>query len=139
MLRVLLLVLALFGVSVVRAEIYKWQDEAGNIHFTDEKPEGRKVLEEYIEVVEEAPVEDEVEEIAPPSVIIMKKQDKTAGQPEKSEKERICNQMRSNIIMDERISKVYTKTKDGSRRIMTPEERKKRLEEMKKELAEECG
>lgn len=44
-LRILLLLTALISAPFSQAEIYKWVDERGNVHFSDEKPEIAPVVE----------------------------------------------------------------------------------------------
>ncbi|MCF7982395.1 MAG: DUF4124 domain-containing protein, partial [Pseudomonadales bacterium] len=44
------LIILLLLVPVAQAQVYKWVDDNGKIHYSDEKPQGQQALEEEVEI-----------------------------------------------------------------------------------------
>ncbi len=44
------LIILLLLMPVAQAQVYKWVDDNGKIHYSDEKPQGQQVLEEEVEI-----------------------------------------------------------------------------------------
>lgn len=143
----LFLISMLLLTGTTSADIYKWVDSKGNIHFSDAKPENYKVEKKNYEVKGE-PLEQEVIKDAEPENLSLQSKElqeesvdkeKSYIDSKKLEQKRYCNQLKSNIIMDESISRVYTTNKNGVKRSMTPDERKNRRQEMKDRFTKECS
>ncbi len=133
--------------SVASAEIYKWVDAEGNVHFSDAKPENQQVEKKHYDVANEKldpemviyreQMDQQLQSLEIEKAI--EKEDKALADKKALAKKRYCNQLKSNFIMDENISRVYVRDADGTRRALTTNEREKRRKEMKAELTKNCS
>jgi len=137
----LLAVALLFGASSLHAEIYKWTDENGKVHYSDKKPENKqKVAEVKVRTGKGTPnpnsakqeIKDKESQLNDKATKLSQKEQKK-GKASKSQ----CATVRENL------SKIQTGRRmrineDGEYRYLTPEELKEKQEKYVQFLEENC-
>ena len=143
---IILFTLLGFLASAAHAEIYKWVDDKGNVHFSDNKPESQQVEEKQYDVGDKQLDPEMVKyreqmnnqlQSWEHNEAIAKKESESASK-KASEKKRFCNQLKSSLILDERVSRIYSSGADGSKKVLTADERKKRRQEMQDRFNKNC-
>lgn len=144
---VLLATLLYVGNSIVQAEVYKWTDAQGRVHYGD-KPQGNNA--ETINLPTQEPPaaphvsEDRLEKQrrlldAYAEERRLKREAEDKARKEKEERKRKCADLKDDLRNQENASGVYRLDKDGKRVFMSTEEREASTAELKKEVTYWCG
>ncbi|PCJ33221.1 MAG: hypothetical protein COA99_15970 [Moraxellaceae bacterium] len=132
----------------VSADVYKWVDKHGRVHFTDKAPIGTKV--DTIKIEEASEVE------VAPSVNITKRQrqnifdvlarerkekDKLRQErrEEKAKKQAACAKLKILMVESESINTYYRRNKKGERVFLSDQERKASDNRRQEKYQKECG
>lgn len=138
--------LMLFTVSA-HAELHKWVDSAGNVHYSDtEPPADAKV--EQIHIPAAAPAPDKsagksvFEREADLEKLLKNKQkaEQEAAQKEKeaAAKQKNCESARNNLQVLENTPRIATYDANGNRTLMNDAARQQEIEETRKKISELC-
>ena len=133
--------------SIGNAEIYKWTDETGKVHFSD-KPVGEKSETLDIKVQTSAPVSaksrDERKQRADQYLRGRQEERAEADKKQKEKKKLIalrkkkCGEAKHEYRETIEAGAVYFKNKDGTRDFLGPERRKKEELRAKAEVKKWC-
>lgn len=143
------IIVFLFAASA-QAEVYKWVDEAGTVHYGDRPELGSQLIEvrqykarnipletgenqlpraEKRQRISDMLEEDRLEKI--------KQRDKK--KIERKRKRQECNRLRDRQRHVERASGLYNLDKDGNRVFMSNEQRQKSEQKLRKRIQKVCG
>lgn len=140
-----LLVLSLLIASSSHAELYKWTDDKGQVHYSDKQPDDEKVqtlnpqtsLPSGAEK-EKSAFEQQVEDMNQRLAEQEKQQQEAAKKAEEEQKRKErCAALRNNmqvLVTKNRVSKMV----DGQRVIIPYEERVEKMEKIRKEIDTTC-
>lgn len=140
-----LLVLSLLIASSSHAELYKWTDDKGQVHYSDKQPDDEKVqtlnpqtsLPSGAEK-EKSAFEQQVEDMNQRLAEQEKQQQEAAKKAEEEQKRKErCAALRNNmqvLVTQNRVSKMV----DGQRVIIPYEERVEKMEKIRKEIDTTC-
>ena len=141
-----------FATNAAHAEIYKWVDEEGNVHYSDCPPpptcqpeliepapgpteaevqEAEKRLDELLEQQKESQALREKEKL-------VKELRKITAMQEAAERRRICLYARQNLVVLQQRRPVYTVDEDGERIYLDDKSHKAEIERMRELIAENC-
>lgn len=123
--------LSFFITGAQAVSLYKWTDEAGNVHYSQSPPEDRNAEEMQVkdEPAPEMPEQEQAMDSAPPEGI---------GQdPERLKiRQRKCEIARNNLAVYEASNRVQKE--DGSIIVLSEEMRKMKIEEAQEKVKEFC-
>lgn len=133
--------------TTVPAEVYKWTDAQGNVHFGDRPPAGKS---ETINMPShEAPAvpavsEDRIEKQrrlldAYAEERRIKGEADEKARKEKAERKRKCADLRDDLRNQENAGSVYNLDKNGERVFLSNEEREASTAALRKEVEYWCG
>lgn len=143
---VAMLLLVPFLTATVHAEIYKWVDDQGNVHFSDNKPKDRESEKQDYPAGENSPdpemarhrqqMDEQLQQWEQQEA--QEKEAREIAEKQKQRNEYNCNVAKSNLLMDDSVSVVYARSADGKKKALTADERKKRRDLMEKQKAQYC-
>ena len=153
MIRLILLASLCWSLAAT-AEVYKWVDKDGNVHFTDQKPEAEKNAEtvdtsfsELSETRQQA-AEQRIELLRQSEISNKASQaeytDRRAQQRDKNREARAkrdaaCARGRSDLAITERSNRLYTTDENGERSYLSDEQRVARTTAARKLIADHCN
>lgn len=139
--------LLLLNAATVSAEVYKWVDEHGNVHYTDQKPpddkESAKVDVKVHNTRKDAELDAYREytkrnrEAAATEAAINEKR-KAKARQKKQKHQQACEQVRKRKREYSQGGVIYSKKKDGERKFYSDEERAEVLRKLNKTLEKHC-
>lgn len=131
--------------NLAHAEVYRWTDENGKVHYSDSPPKNiaHEDISEKVRPINYEQSGEEREKLgkifAPetPEEKQLKQQQQQAQRQQAAKQEQKCNEARRlyNIVKDERF---YMIDEDGKSYDISKEEAKQRREEIEKFLQENC-
>ncbi|MEJ2611256.1 MAG: DUF4124 domain-containing protein [Candidatus Thiodiazotropha sp.] len=144
----LILFLLFLMVIEVEADVYKWIDEKGQVHFSD-----RPVAESSTEVkIKSTPVEGSPSETSQQHAEkrrrllevyeedrAKKKEAKTKQQEARKQRKRKCVLAKDRYNSHSRASGIYGLNKDGTRVFYSDEERQRHMKKLKADIARWCN
>ncbi len=139
--------LLVLSVPGVRAEMYKWTDEQGQVHYSQSPPPGRpaQTIAPPPRVDTEAAIkalEDQKKRMEKGAKKIEKQAKKAAEkqQADKNETDRkqACETWRQNLEKLRNVP-VYKTTVEGGREYLTDEQRQAEIENTERKVAEHCN
>ncbi len=140
--------------TTLSAGIYKWVDEAGNVHYGSQRPADNKA--ERLKIQVNKPDHDQktttdnqgdANKSAETDTAEKDKEEEatadTEKKPEKpklsrAEKNRLCSQARKRVSTIESRGRLKTTDKQGSQRFLTDKERMARLKDARKDVKKYC-
>jgi hypothetical protein len=145
MMRTLLLILCLGFSLTASAEVYKWKDAAGHVHYSDQPPSDNTTA------VKSAPGQSEQavasqRELADKDLAFKKRQEDAAKAKEKADKEaeaaRIkrenCERARSNLTAMSGNRRIYKTDPNGQRQYMDEQQKADARAMSEKAVTENC-
>lgn len=144
--------ISIFVVGVVAmpsmAEVYKWVDKAGNVHFGDQPPPGERAVKEKITATKGAAVAPSAKgKTALEKELELKQRLADKGQEErKSEEERKkkaareaeCTRMRASYNDMSSGMRLFDYDKTGERYLLNEEQHEKAVADMRKQIDKNC-
>jgi len=132
---------------IASAEVYKWTDAQGNVHFGDKPPAGKS---ETINLpTHEAPAvpavsEDRIEKQkrlldAYAEERRLKNETDEKARKEKAERKQRCADLRDDLRNQEDAGSIYTLDKNGERVYLSNEQREASTAALRKEVEYWCG
>lgn len=127
------------------AEIYRWVDSNGKLHFSDQPPEGSASSEEVSSKMspinrdssaEETQKLQQVFQGETPEEQAFQNQQKAQQQRQDQNVKRACQQARYNLQVLK--GRVYFEDADGNEIIVTEEQREQRANQLAKEIRRHC-
>jgi len=141
----------------VQAEVYRWVDAQGQVHFSDRAPDGNRKTDQNTQVETltlpeaEAPTQS-TEPALQESLQRQKKlvqmleeerlqrEQKKADEKQAAEQlEQYCTRFANRMQYLERYNRIYQENEDGTRRYMSDAEMRAYKESVKTQYAKECG
>ncbi len=140
-----LIVGLLFAPSCVDAQVYRWVDDQGRVHFSDHPPPGREA--ERV-AIESRPTDLEatlIEQIEREERLRLIDEDRAddaadeaANQEHRERLARACEQARARVARIESARRLSRVEEDGSRHVYNDEERQAALLEARGQVSEWC-
>ena len=120
------------------AEVYKWKDADGNVHYSESAPAEATEIEtiKLPKAVKDPSIENQSTS-AKPKPTGQQVKTKKVPAPDPVEQQRRCAQARKSLISFQR-PRIRVTEKDGSIRIIGEEERQQHIAELQKRVAELC-
>lgn len=127
------------------AEIYRWVDSDGKLHFSDQPPEDSAASEEVSSKMspinrdsgaEETKKLQQVFQGETPEEQAFHQQQKAQQQRRNQSAERVCQQAKYNLKILK--GRVYFEDSDGNEIIVTEEQRKQRANQLAEEIRRHC-
>lgn len=147
----LLMLAAAMLTGSAAAEVYKWVDKAGNVHFGDQPPPGEKAVKENIRPPESIKSTPSAAPVKSPSLLERdlefkkrrserlegeKKQAEEAKQKEARKAE--CERSRARLADVESGMQLFDYGKDGQRYYLDQEQRTKASNEARQRVEKDC-
>ena len=129
--------------ATLNAEVYKWVDKDGNVHYTDKPPAGGQSIQLNVKTGKsKTPAKDlntQVEELDEQEEVerIRKQQEQDFAKAE-AEKNDYCKQLNDNLKTLQTTTRIRVTGDDGELRFMTPEEIVKRKKDTQQKIAKDC-
>ncbi len=140
-------VLLLFGAQAIAAEVYKWVDEQGNVHYSDQKPatdkEPAKVEVKVHNTRKDAELDAYREyskrnrEAAETQAAINEK-NKAKKRQKQQKRRQACKQLQQRKREYQQGGVIYSQQKSGDRKYYSDEERAEVLRKLNKALKKHC-
>ena len=127
------------------AEIYRWVDNDGKLHFSDQLPEGSTVSEEVsfkMSPINRDSSAEEIEKLQQvfqgetPEEQAFHQQQKAQQQRRDQSVERVCQQAKYNLKILK--GRVYFEDSDGNEIIVTEEQREQHANQLAEEIRRHC-
>jgi hypothetical protein len=147
----ILALVSLLWVSSAQAEVYRWVDEKGQVHFSDQVPEqGQAEALDLPESEKQAPTQSdaafaEEQRLRQQRVTQVLEEERLAKEKAKAEKQakieerkKQCAKFSTRLSYYQPGTQFYEENEDGTRTYMSGEESDKYLEELKKKYEENC-
>jgi hypothetical protein len=135
------------------AEVYKWVDKDGNVHFSDQKPEDqaeaetvdtsatelteaqKKAAERRLELEQQSAIKSKAAQAE-----LEKKKAEMSTQRKKDQGNRVanCEQGRRGLAISERSNRVYTTDDNGNRTYLSDDERVARIKRYRQIIVDYC-
>ncbi len=132
-------------IPVCQAEVYKWTDENGRVHYGD-RPQGSES--EKLDIKTGTPKPDaELDEHREKQRKLLdvfdeeraeKKEKKAAAEKEKRETKRKCAELKDYLKSLKEVSSLYELDEKGNRRYLDEETHKKEIAEVEKTVKKHC-
>lgn len=143
-----LIILCILGLSAAQAEVYRWVDENGKVHYGDRPPVSQKAREIDIKATEPAappPTEAERAEKRRRLLNVYRQERQQAREAAEKEKQaraeaqRNCSIARDRLEQIERASYLYDLNEKGGRVAYSDERRVQATAKAKADVARWCG
>jgi hypothetical protein len=146
----LLSTIAFLYVVSAQAEVYKWVDETGTVHYGDSPESGSQAVKAQYHKAPKAPVttgEDQLSREEKRQRIsdmleedrLEKNKERERKKVERERKKRECNRLKDRQRHVERAGGLYNLDKNGNRVFMSNEQRKKSEQKLRKRIQKVCG
>lgn len=145
--RVLLLALACVFSSAVQAEVFKWVDDKGMVHYGDKQHNGSQAVEMQVDMTESAaPKKNEVSRDEKRRRVtdaleedrLEKKESREKKKIERERDKRRCNQLKDKKQRFDSAGSLYKLDKDGNRVYMSAKEREKSDKRLNDQIKKYC-
>lgn len=147
--RQIVVILAIFACGQLSAAMYKWVDEDGNVHYTQNMPpQGAKVLQKSQLPQSRPSAEQPKEEVAssqeqPSQPAAPAESQQASGTteltPEQEEQYRqTCERLKKNLDLLMEPKRIYVTTKEGTRHYLSDQEREERILRINNQLPRYC-
>lgn len=144
----LLVIIALFYVSGVHAEVYKWVDESGAVHYGDKPTSGSQEVQVQQQEKPSAAMKETTETrdekrqriadmLEEDRIDKNKKEEKKKYERERKKRE--CNRLKDHQRHVENAGGLYKLDKDGNRVFMSKEQRDKSEQALRKRIQKNCS
>lgn len=140
-------VLLIFSTAALASDVYKWVDEQGNVHFSDQKPANDKESAKVDVKVHNTRKDAELDayreytrrnrEAAETQAAINEK-NKARNRQKQQKRQQACKQLRQRKSQYQQSGVIYSKKKGGSRKYYSDEERAEVLRKLNKALKKHC-
>ena len=130
------------------AEVYRWVDENGKVHFSDKKPQDQTKQVEAVDVkappvIDNPELHQTMEQNRERFKALdaereMKAKQEAKENAEKQRNKKMCGYMRRKLAAMEKSSYVYTYNKNGERVIQNDATRDKAIKDAKKFINKNC-
>jgi hypothetical protein len=145
--RSLLALCACLVTAAAPAEVYKWTDAEGRVHFGDRPPQGEAETVPMPGRTGDAPVATPEERLEKQRRLLnafeeerrQKRDAQAQARQEKAERQRNCAEARDNLHSQETASAVYRLGPDGERVYLDEGEREQALARARAAVAQWCG
>lgn len=141
----LFLMASFLVVAVAQAEIYKWTDEAGNVHYTDKPVKNSKQVEIKPEVDNSVGAIKESREERRRRLLDAMQEDREEKNRQRADREKKQNKLNRQCVIAkdrlsiyERSSGLYDLDKDGNKVILSEDERKKAIDNLRSQIQKHC-
>lgn len=143
---VFVLILAGLGASHVQADVYKWTDKSGTVHYSDQPPAAEAA--QRVPGTGIPPDNSEaIKSLADKELEFKKRQEDATKAKDKTDKEtedaRIkrqnCENARSKMTQLQSSTRLYTTAPDGSKYYMNAADRQQALDNAQKAVNENCN
>ena len=141
----ILLFMALAISCSAHAEIYKWTDDAGNVHYGDKPVKNSSQLEINAETANSVGEIKESREERRRRLLDAMQEDREEKDKQKAEREkkqnklnRQCTIAKDRLQTYERSSSLYNLDKNGNRITLSDEERKKATDKLRSQIKKYC-
>lgn len=129
------------------AEVYKWTDAEGRVHFGDRPPQGGAETVPMPEKMGDDPVATPEERLEKQRRLLnafeeerrQKRDAQAQARQEKAERQRNCAEARDNLLSQETASAVYRLGPDGQRVYLDEGEREQALARARAAVEQWCG
>jgi hypothetical protein len=131
--------------TAASAEIYKWTDEDGNVHFSEKKPadaEAETVQIRYTEPSAEAQekLQETIEQDQKAAEERLKaEEDQALEERNLAVQQRNCEKARAHLAELQRVVRLFHTDDEGNRVRVGEEERQADIEKMEQVIAEKCS
>ncbi len=141
-----LLITLVLPVFQVQAEVYKWVDDNGRVHFSD-RPTSSKSTEVRIREQQrsQAPADDPDRQLKMQRMLnsyeedrAQKKETMQKQQEERKKRRLNCTRAKDRYNSHTRASGIYDLGEDGKRRYLSEKERSQHMQRLKSEIARWC-
>jgi hypothetical protein len=150
MMKTLLALITLLFASGIHAEVYKWVDEKGNVHYGDKPEPGSQTMDIQQQEPAEVPVMFEENQLsreekrqrvsdALEEDRLAKNKERQEKKKERAQKKRECNRLKDRQRHVERATGLYKLDKEGNRVFMSNEQRKKSEQQLRKRIQKACS
>ena len=146
----LLLIISVLYVVSAQAEVYKWVDEKGRVHYGDKPTVGSQPVEVKQHEARDKPAatgEDELTRDEKRQRVsdmleedrLAKNKEREKEKRERERKKRECNRLKDHQRHVERASRLYKLDKDGNRVFMPNDQREKSQQKLRKRIKKACS
>ncbi len=139
----LVLLLLLYGITTQAATVYRWVDEKGRVHFSDQ-PRGNGVQTVQVRPTPPATAVAKETSAPPPEARSVAQMDK-GGRPvrearrQRKARHKNCQIARDNLERNLSIARLYRVGPDGERHYLSEAEREAVLEKSRRQVKAWCG
>jgi len=140
----MIVIAIMFNFGHVNAEIYKWVDEQGNIHYGDKPVNKSKVMDVDISKQGHIKINNSREQKRRKLLETYaddhqrKNEEKEKQKKQKKKQERGCVLSKDRLKHYERASSLYNLDKDGNRVTVSSEEREQHTAELRNKIKKYC-
>ena len=145
LMKTLLITSLLFFSAVANADIYKWTDKNGNVHYGDKPTTSSEQLNISEEKSTSSTSSDETREERRQRITDAMTDDrmerdkkKAEAKKKKADKNRLCVQSKDRLKNYKKASRLYNLDKEGNRNTLSDESRKKATSDLEKEIRKNC-
>lgn len=143
--KTLLITLLLFFSVFANADIYKWTDENGKVHYGDKPTTSSKQLNISEEKSTSSTSSDETREERRQRITdamtddrLERDKKKAEAKKKKTDKNRLCVQAKDRLKNYKKASRLYNLDKEGNRNALSDASRKKATSDLEKEIRKNC-
>jgi hypothetical protein len=148
--KTLLVIIIFLSASSVQADVYKWVDEKGNVHYGDKPESGSQAIEIQQRKTADVPVTLEENQLsreekrqrvsdALEEDRLAKNKEREKKKKERAQKKRECNRLKDRQRHVESATGLYKLDKDGNRVFISNEQRKKSEQQLRKRIQKACS
>ncbi len=146
----LLVIVAILYTASVQAEVYKWVDENGRVHYGDKPGAGSQAIEVRQYETSNKPASSGGDELSRDKKRqrisdmleedrLTKNKQREKKNKEREKKKRKCNRLKDRQRHYERASGLYNLDKDGNRIYISNEQREKSEQKLRQQIKKACG
>jgi hypothetical protein len=140
--------LSMFSASAAFAELYKWKDEQGQIHYTQTPPPGGKDAAETVRATKAPTGASEAQKRLDEKLKqfdagreqrVKASEEKKAAEAEEAKRKENCEMAKRRLNGLEGSNRIFEYDSKGERNRLGEEQRQAHIEETKKQIADLCG